>query len=133
MTHPHSKQQVSTNTLWESRVGYSRLIRIGRHAWSAGTLASDENGDIAHPNSPFQQTLFALEKLERALTEVGMSRNDVVRTRLYVLHINQQEDIGRAHAEFFRDVRPTATMIEVKGLASPFALVEVEIEAYDAS
>ena len=124
------RRNISTETVFEQRNGYSRIVRVGPHAWSAGTLAIDENGDIVHSNSHYQQTLFALEKIETALNEAGVKREHIVRTRLYVTQANHHEDYGQAHADFFGEIMPACTMVEVKGLVNPFALVEVELEAY---
>jgi len=84
---------------------------------------------VFHPESPYQQTIYALEKLERALAELGASRADVVRTRIYVTDITHEQEVGRAHLEFFGDLMPCCTMIEIGKLASPMAMVEVEVEA----
>lgn len=126
----HERKNVSTRTTYEDRFRYSRAVRIGPHIWTAGTLAIDDDGNVPHIHSPYQQTLDALNKLEKALKDVGATRADVVRTRMYIVKMNHSEDVGRAHAEFFGDTYPCATMIEIKGLAHPHTLVEVELEAY---
>lgn len=123
------RRNISSGSIWEQRVGYSRVVRKGNHVFAAGTLAVDENGEVLHAHSPYLQTIAALEKIERAMKQVGSSRGDVVRTRMYILHLRDQDEVGRGHREFFGDVAPVATMIEIKGLAAPNALVEVELEA----
>ena len=123
------RQNISTGSIWEQRVGYSRVVRKGPFVFSAGTLAVSESGDVLHAHSAYLQTIAALEKIERAMEKVGASRRDVVRTRMYILHLRDQEEVGRGHHEFFGDIAPAATMIEIKGLAAPNALVEVEVEA----
>lgn len=123
------RTNISTGSVWEQRVGYSRVVRKGAFVFSAGTLAVDEHGEILHAQSAYRQTLAAFEKIEAAMKRVGADRNDVVRTRMYVLHMRDQDEVGRAHREFFGEVMPVATMVEIKGLAAPNALVEVEADA----
>ncbi len=123
------RRRVSTGTVWEEQNGYSRAVRAGNLIYVSGTLAADEQGNIVEPDSPYKQTLFALAKAERALIELGSSRTDVVRTRLYVTNMTQGREVGRAHAEFFGDVMPCCTLLGIHQLASPTAVVEVELEA----
>ncbi|MFU8828703.1 MAG: RidA family protein [Phycisphaerales bacterium] len=123
------RTNVSTGTVWEERVGYCRVVRVGPFVYAAGTLCTDDDGEMVHPHSAYLQTLGALEKIERSMKKAGASRADVVRTRMYILHLRDQEDVGRAHKEFFGQVLPVSTMIEVKGLAAPTALVEIEVDA----
>jgi len=124
------RRSASSGTAYEARNRYARAVRVGPHIWTAGTLAVDAQGDVFHPESPYQQTIYALEKLERALAELGASRADVVRTRIYIVRSVHADDIGSAHADFFGDIFPCCTLVEIKGLAHPQALVEVELEAY---
>jgi enamine deaminase RidA (YjgF/YER057c/UK114 family) len=123
------RKKVSTGTRWEQENGYSRAVRAGNLVYVAGTLATDDEGNIVHVESPYKQTLHALEKCGRALEELGASRRDVVRTRLYITNMTHDREVGRAHAEFFGDVMPCCTMLGVSALASPTAAVEVEMEA----
>jgi enamine deaminase RidA (YjgF/YER057c/UK114 family) len=125
--------RVSSGAPWESIVGYSRAVRVGPHVYVAGTTATDENGAIVGPDDPYAQTMHILQKVQGALMLAGAMMGDVVRTRMYVTDIARWEEIGRAHGEFFRDVRPAATMVEVKALIDPAMLVEIEVEAYVAS
>lgn len=129
----YERQRILTGTMWEERNGYARAIRIGPFVYVSGTIAADESGNIHAPDSPFLQTIFALEKIEKALKGLGASRRDVVRTRIFVTNMRDQDEAGRAHLEFFKDLMPCCTMLEVSGLASPMALVEVEVDALLAS
>ena len=120
---------ISSGAKWEDIVGYSRAVRVGNTVEVAGTTAVDENGQVVGANNPYEQTKFALGKIERALKQAGASLQDVVRTRMFVTDIQQWEQIGRAHGEFFREIKPAATMVEVKALISPELIVEIEATA----
>ena len=124
------RTRVTTGTVWEQQVGYSRALRVGPHVYVSGTLASDSEGNILHAEAPYKQAMAAFEKLERALTELGATRSDVVRVRIYVTSIALEREIGKAHAAFFGETRPCCTMVEISRLASPTASVEIEVEAY---
>jgi len=110
-------------------VGYSRAVRVGPHVHVSGTTASDESGATVCVDDAYGQTQFILEKIEAALREVGASMSDVVRTRMFVTDISRWEDIGKAHGQVFGDIRPAATMVEVRRLISPDHLVEIEVDA----
>jgi enamine deaminase RidA (YjgF/YER057c/UK114 family) len=120
---------ISSGTKWESIAGYSRAVRIGNIITVAGTTAVDENGDLVGSGDPYEQTRFSLAKIERALVQAGANMQDVVRTCMYVTDISQWEEISRAHGEYFRDIRPAATMVEVRSLIQPEMLVEIEAMA----
>ena len=120
---------VSSGAKWEEIVGYSRAVRVGNTVEVAGTTAVDENGQVIGVGNPYEQTRFVLGKIERALQSAGASLKDVVRTRMFVTDIQQWEQVGRAHGEFFREIKPAATMVEVKALISPGLLVEIEATA----
>jgi enamine deaminase RidA (YjgF/YER057c/UK114 family) len=120
---------ISSGAKWEDIVGYSRAVRIGNVIEVAGTAAVDEAGNVVGVDDPYTQTKFILAKIERALHEAGATMQDVVRTRMYVTDISRWEEIGRAHGEYFRDIKPAATMVEVKALISPELLVEIEATA----
>lgn len=123
------RQLFSSGAPWESTVGYSRAVKVGPLMEVAGTTAV-ENGQVVGPGNAYAQTKCILQKIERVLQEAGASMQDVVRTRLFVTDISQWEEIGRAHGEFFKDIRPATSMIEVKGLIAPALLVEIEVTAY---
>lgn len=123
------RQLISSGTTWEEIVGYSRAIRIGNVVEVAGTTAVDDKGNVVGLNDAGEQTRFILQKIERALVEAGATMQDVVRTRMFVVDVRQWEAVGRAHGEFFRAVKPVATMVEVSALINPELLVEIEVTA----
>jgi enamine deaminase RidA (YjgF/YER057c/UK114 family) len=123
------RERTSTGTDWEQQVGYSRAIRTGDTVRVAGTIATDEDGEVVAPGDPYEQTKHAFGIVEDAITALDAAIEDVVQTRMYVTDIDDQERVGEAHSEFFVDVRPVATMVEVSGLATPGAVVEVEAVA----
>lgn len=123
------KMLLSSGSVWESEVGYSRLVRSGPHIEVAGTVAVDDNGRLVGEDDAYAQTRFCLEKIERYLMQAGAVRADVVRTRMYVTDIKLWPAIGRAHSEFFGAWKPASTMIEISGLVDPKMLIEVEVSA----
>lgn len=120
---------VASGAPWEEIVGYSRAVRLGNVIEVAGTTAVDEQGAVVGPDDPYEQTRFILTKIDRALQAAGASLADVVRTRIFVTDIGRWEAVGRAHGDFFRAIKPAATMVEVKALISPELLVEIEATA----
>lgn len=122
------RRQISSGKPWESQVGYSRAVRVGPFIQVAGTTGVDEDGKVVSADA-YQQARKALENIEAALVKAGASISDVVRTRIFVTDISQWEAIAKAHAEYFRDVRPAATMVEVRRLISPEIVVEIEADA----
>lgn len=123
------RQLVSSGGPWEEVVGYSRAVRVGNHISVSGTTAAEPDGTVFGGNDGYLQARRCFEIIARALAEAGASMADVVRTRMFVTDISRWEEFSRAHAEFFRDVRPAATMVQVSGLMTPEMLIEIEVDA----
>ena len=127
---PAGRRNISSGAPWEAVVGYSRAVRVGPHVWVAGTTAVDAEGRVLCEGDAAGQTAAVLRKIEAALLEAGATMRDVVRTRMFVVNIDDWEAIGRAHGEVFRDIRPASTMVEVSRLVDARLLVEIEVEAF---
>lgn len=119
----------SSGAKWEDIVGYSRAVKVGNIVEVTGTVAVDENSLLIGKDNAYEQTRYIIQKIEMILQRAGASLSDIVRTRMFVTDISRWEEYGKAHGEFFKDIRPCTSMIEVKGLIAPEYLIEIEATA----
>ena len=123
------RQNISSGAKWEDIVGYSRAVRVGTRIYITGTTAIDEQGEIVGLDNGYEQAKQCIRNIDRALKRAGATLANVVRTRMFVTDISRWREYGKAHREFFNDIRPCATMVEVRALIDPQMLIEIEVEA----
>jgi enamine deaminase RidA (YjgF/YER057c/UK114 family) len=123
------RTQISTGTDWEERIGYCRALKVGNEVHVSGTTATDDEGNIIGVDDPYQQTKQCIDNIETALNQLDAELEHVIRTRLFVVDVDDFDDIGRAHGEAFGEVRPTTTLVEISGLVNDDMLLEMEAEA----
>ncbi len=123
------RQKYSSGMKWESVVGYSRAVRVGNRIYVTGTTATDENGGVVGIDDAYAQTVQTIKNIERALQALGAGLEHIVRTRMFVTDISRWEEYGKAHGEFFREIMPATTMVEISKLIDPKMLIEIEADA----
>jgi enamine deaminase RidA (YjgF/YER057c/UK114 family) len=123
------RQNFSSGAIWEDAIGYSRVVRVGQIIEVSGTVAVDDSGKVVGIDNPYEQTKFILEKIIRYVEKAGGKKENITRTRIYVIDMFQWEEIGKAHSEFFNKIKPVTSFVEVKSLIAPEYMVEIEATA----
>ncbi|MGI9035213.1 MAG: RidA family protein [Pyrinomonadaceae bacterium] len=123
------RQKYASGAKWEKVVGYSRAVRVGNRIYVTGTTATSENGEIVGINDAYAQTVQTIKNIERALQALGATLENIVRTRMFVTDISRWEEYGKAHGEFFGEILPATTMVEVSRLIDAEMLIEIEADA----
>ena len=123
------RHNLSSGTKWEPIVGYSQAVRVGNTVYVSGTVAINDGGEVVYPGNAGEQARFILKKIKTVLANAGAELADVVRTRIYLVNIDDWEAVGQAHAEYFSAIRPATTIVEVLHLIAPGLMVEIEAEA----
>lgn len=127
------RKNFTSGAPWEDIVGYCRAVQIGNTLEVTGTVALNEEGQVVGPDDPYLQTKFIIEKIKKVMEKAGFSLTDVVRTRIFVTDISRWQEIGKAHGEYFQNIKPATTMVEVSALISPEYMVEIEFSAVKLS
>ena len=123
------RERISSGAKWEPIVGYSRAVKVGNRIYVTGTTATNQAGEIVGEDNPYEQARQCIRNVEKALQRLGATLEHVVRTRMFVTDISRWEEYGRAHGEFFRNIMPATTMVEVSALIDPRMLIEIEADA----
>jgi len=124
-----NRTNISSGAKWEDIIGYSRLVKVNNQVYVSGTVAIDDQGNVVGEGNAYEQTKYIIQKVEKILAKVGAKLEDVVRTRMFVTDISRWEEYGRAHGEFFGEIKPATTMVEVSKLIDDGFLIEIEFEA----
>ena len=124
-----NRTNYSSGAKWEDIIGYSRAVKVGRLIEVTGTVASDENGNVVGEDDPYRQTHYIYQKIQKVLESAGGSMANIIRVRMFVTDISQWQEYGRAHSEFFKDIKPCNTMVEVSALIEPDYMIEIEATA----
>lgn len=124
------RKKISTNTYWEPIIGYSRAICVGQHIYVSGTTSTDEMGNIVGHDDIYKQTVQIIKKIQSVLQKFESDLKDITRTRIYLVNMDDWKEVGKAHLEFFHEIRPVCTLIEIKRLIHPSLLVEIEVDAF---
>lgn len=123
------REKYSSGAKWESIVGYSRAVKVGSRIYVTGTTATNENSEVVGVGDAYAQAVQTIKNIEKALKTLGATLENVVRTRMFVTDISRWEEYGRAHGEFFGEIMPATTMVEVSKLIDPQMLIEIEADA----